>query len=89
MKDVKQKPRNNAPKVMDKARDIGQSMKKVYSRAKSKADIDNDQYDSPAEYAESELSEIANDGVEATRKTAHKAGRKIKEKAEKKIEKQG
>ena len=88
MKDVKQKPRNNAPKVMDKARDLGQSMKKVYSRAKSKADIDNDQYDSPAEYAESELSEIANDGVEATRKTARKAGRKIKEKAEKKIEKQ-
>lgn len=88
MKDVKQKPRNNAPKVMDKARDIGQSMKKVYSRAKSKADIDNDQYDSPAEYAESELSEIANDGVEATRKTARKAGRKIKEKAEKKLEKQ-
>lgn len=88
MRDVKQKPRNNAPKVIDKARDIGQSMKKVYSRAKSKADIDNDQYDSPAEYAESELSEIANDGVEATRKTARKAGRKIKEKAEKKIEKQ-
>lgn len=73
---------------MDKARDIGQSMKKVYSRAKSKADIDNDQYDSPAEYAESELSEIANNGVEATRKTARKAGRKIKEKAEKKLEKQ-
>lgn len=88
MKDVKQKPRNNAPKVMDKARDIGQSMKKVYSRAKSKADIDNDQYDSPAEYAEAELSEIANDGIETTRKTARKAGRKIKEKAEKKLEKQ-
>ena len=88
MRDVKQKPRNNAPKVMDKARDIGQSMKKVYSRAKSKADIDSDQYDSPAEYAEAELSEIANDGVEATRKTARKAGRKIKEKAEKKLEKQ-
>lgn len=88
MKDVKQKPRNNAPKVMDKARDIGHSMKKVYSRAKSKADIDSDQYDSTAEYAEAELSEIANDGVEATRKTARKAGRKIKEKAEKKLEKQ-
>ncbi|MDY6088258.1 MAG: NlpC/P60 family protein [Eubacteriales bacterium] len=88
MKDVKQKPRNNAPKVIDKARDIGQSMKKVYSRAKSKADIDNDQYDSPAEYAEAELSEIANDGIEATRKTVRKAGRKIKEKAEKKLEKQ-
>ena len=88
MRDVKQKPRNNAPKVMDKARDIGQSMKKVYSRAKSKADIDSDQYDSPAEYAEAELSEIANDGVKATRKTARKAGRKIKEKAEKKLEKQ-
>ena len=63
-------------------------MKKVYSRAKSKADIDSDQYDSTAEYAEAELSEIANDGVEATRKTARKAGRKIKEKAEKKLEKQ-
>ena len=88
MKDVKQKPRNNAPKVMDKARDIGHSMKKVYSRAKSKADIDSDQYDSTAEYAEAELSEIANDGVEATRKTIRKAGRKIKEKAEKKLEKQ-
>ena len=73
---------------MDKAHDIGQSMKKVYSRAKSKADIDSDQYDSPAEYAEAELSEIANDGVEATRKTARKAGRKIKKKAEKKLEKQ-
>ena len=64
MKDVKQKPRNNAPKVIDKARDIGQSTKKVYTRAKSKADIDNDKYDSPAEYAEAELSDIADDTID-------------------------
>ena len=88
MKDVKQKPRNNAPKVMDKARDIGQSTKKVYTRAKSKADIDNDQYDSPAEYAESELSDIADDTTEGSRKAIRKTGRKIKEKAKKKLEKE-
>ncbi len=88
MKDVKQKPRNNAPKVIDKARDIGQSMKKVYSRAKSKADIDNDKYDSPAEYAEAELSDIADDTIEGSRKVVRKTGRKIKEKAEKKLEKE-
>lgn len=87
MKDVKQKPRNNAPKVLDKARDIGQSTKKVYTRAKSKADIDNDQYDSPAEYAEAELRDIADDTIEGSRKAVRKTGRKIKEKAEKKLEK--
>ena len=72
---------------MDKARDIGQSAKKAYTRAKSKADIDNDQYDSPAEYAEAELSEIAHDGVEATQKTVRKAGRKIEQKTREQIEK--
>ena len=88
MKDVKQKPRNNAPKVIDKARDIGQSTKKVYTRAKSKADIDNDQYDSPAEYAEAELRDIADDTIEGSRKIVRKTGRKIKEKAKKKLEKE-
>lgn len=88
MKDVKQKPRNNAPKVIDKARDIGQSTKKVYTRAKSKANIDNDQYDSPAEYAEAELRDIADDAIEGSRKIVRKTGRKIKEKAEKKLEKE-
>ena len=73
---------------MDKARDIGQSTKKVYTRAKSKADIDNDQYDSPAEYAESELSDIADDTTEGSRKAIRKTGRKIKEKAKKKLEKE-
>ena len=77
MKDVKQKPRNNAPKVKDKARDIGQSMKKVYSWAKTKADIDNDQYDSPADYAEAELRDIADDTIEGSRKAVRKTGRKI------------
>ena len=88
MKDVKQKPRNNAPKVIDKARDIGQSTRKVYTRAKSKADIDNDQYDSPAEYAEAELRDIADDTIEGSRKIVRKTGRKIKEKAKKKLEKE-
>jgi len=88
VKDVKQKPRNNAPKVMDKARDIGQSTKKVYTRAKSKADIDNDQYDSPADYAEAELRDIADDTIEGSRKAVRKTGRKIKDKAEKKLEKE-
>ena len=72
---------------MDKAGDIGQSMKKVYSRAKTKADIDNDQYDSPADYAEAELKDIADDTIEGSRKAVRKTGRKIKEKAEKKLEK--
>lgn len=88
MKDVKQKPRNNAPKVIDKARDIGQSTRKVYTRGKSKADIDNDQYDSPAEYAEAELRDIADDTIEGSRKIVRKTGRKIKEKAKKKLEKE-
>ena len=73
---------------MDKARDIGQSTKKIYTRAKSKADIDNDQYDSPADYAEAELRDIADDTIEGSRKAVRKTGRKIKDKAEKKLEKE-
>lgn len=83
MKDVKQKPRNNAPKVMEKARDVGAGMKKVYYRAKTKADIDNDQYDSPAEYAEAELSDMTHDGVETTRKVVRKTGKKVEQKVRK------
>lgn len=71
---------------MDKARSSGQSMKKAYSRAKSKADIDNDHYDSPAEYAEAELSDITHDGVEVAQRTVRKTGRKIGQKARRKIE---
>lgn len=87
MKDVKQKPRNNAPKVMDTARSIGACMKKVYNRAKTKVDIDVDQYDSPSEYAEAELSDMAHDGAETARKAVRKTGNKVKRKVRKQIEK--
>lgn len=87
MRDVKQKPRNNAPKVMEKARDVGAEMKKVYYRAKTKADIDNDQYDSPAEYAEAELSDMTHDGIDTTRKVIRKTGKKVEQKVRKQIEK--
>ena len=87
MRDIKQKPRNNAPKVMEKARDVGAGMKKVYYRAKTKADIDNDQYDSPAEYAEAELSDMTHDGIDTTRKVVRKTGKKVEQKVRKQIEK--
>lgn len=87
MRDVKQKPRNNAPKVMDKARDVGAGMKKAYNRAKTKVDIDADQYDSPSEYAEAELSDMAHDGAETARKAVRKTGNKVKRKVRKQIEK--
>lgn len=72
---------------MEKARDVGAGMKKVYYRAKTKADIDNDQYDSPAEYAEAELSDMTHDGVETTRKVVRKTGKKVEQKVRKQIEK--
>lgn len=87
MRDVKQKPRNNAPKVMEKARDIGAGMKKAYYRAKTKADMDNDQYDSPAEYAEAELSDMTHDGIDTTRKVVRKTGKKVEQKVRKQVEK--
>ena len=87
MRDVKQKPRNNAPKVIEKARDVGAGMKKAYNRAKTKVDIDADQYDSPSEYAEAELSDMAHDGAETARKVVRRTGKKVERKVRKQIEK--
>lgn len=72
---------------MENARDVGAGMKKVYYRAKTKADIDNDQYDSPAEYAEAELSDMTHDGIDTTRKVVRKTGKKVEQKVRKQIEK--
>ena len=72
---------------MDKARSISAGMKKAYNRARTKVDIDADQYDSPSDYAEAELSDMAHDGAETTRKAVRKTVKKVERKVRKQIEK--
>ncbi|MBR5947931.1 MAG: hypothetical protein IKZ82_04670, partial [Clostridia bacterium] len=84
---LKTKPKMGVPKVLDKARNLSRSMRNAAQRAKDKASIDSDEYASPSEYAEHEISEIINDGVTASRKTASKAATSAKKRIRRSIDK--
>ena len=84
---LKVKPKMGAPKVLNKAVNLSKGLRSTAQRAKERASTDSSEYDSPSEYAEHELGEIANDGVAVTKKTANKASASIKKRIRKSADK--
>lgn len=84
---MEQKKKSSPQKALWKLTSIRRRSKAAAQRTHDNVSLDTDRYESPEDYAETELSEIADDGIEAVRKTGRKAKERIKRRIRKQLEK--
>lgn len=84
---MEQKKYPSPQKALWKLTSIRRRSKAAVQRAHDNVSLDTDRYESPEDYAETELSEIADDGIQAVLKTGRKAKERIKHRIRKQLEK--
>lgn len=84
---MEQKKKSSPQKALWKLNGIRRRSKAAAQRTHDNVSLDTDRYESPEDYAETELYEIADDGIQAVRKTGRKAKERIKRRIRKQLEK--
>ncbi len=84
---MEQKKKPSPQKALWKLNSIRKRSKATAQRVHDNVSLDTDRYESPEDYAETELYEIADDGIQAVRKTGRKAKERIKRRIRKQLEK--
>ena len=84
---MEQKKKPSPQKALWKLNGIRRRSKAAAQRTHDNVSLDTDRYESPEDYAETELYGIADDGIEAVRKTGRKAKERIKRRIRKQLEK--
>ena len=83
---MEQKKKPSPQKALWKLNSI-RRRSKAAQRVHDNVSLDTDRYESPEDYAETKLYEIADDGIQAVRKTGRKAKERIKRRIRKQLEK--